>query len=82
MTKEQYLKIIETIIQSPRNDIQKITMLKYSFETFVADYNKKLVDSDNIECPYDDYGMGDCKFGWYNREQTCEECKLEWLMKQ
>lgn len=82
MTKEQYIQVIERVIKSPRNDTQKITMLKYSFETFVADYNKKLVDSDSIECPYDDYGMGDCKFGWHNREQTCEECKFEWLMKQ
>lgn len=37
MTKEQYLKTIETIINSHRNDIQKITMLKYSFETYVED---------------------------------------------
>ena len=82
MTKEQYLKVIETIINSPRSDIQKITMLKYSFETFLEDYSKKLVDCGHINCPYDDYGMGDCKFGWHDREQTCEECQLEWLMKQ
>lgn len=45
MTKEQYLKVIETIINSPRNDTQKITMLKYSFETYVKDCNKKFTDS-------------------------------------
>ena len=82
MTKEQYLKVIETIIRSPRNDTQKITMLKHSFETYVEDYNKKLINSGNIDCPYDTYGMGDCKFGWHDKEQTCEECMLEWLMKQ
>ena len=82
MTKEQYLKVIERIIQSPRNDTQKITMLKYSFETYVEDYSKKLVDSGHISCPYDDWAMGDCKFGWHGREQTCEECTLEWLMNQ
>ena len=42
MTKEQYIKFIETIINSPRNDLQKITMLKYSFETYVED-NKTVV---------------------------------------
>ena len=82
MTKEQYLKIIENIIHSYRNDTQKIIMLKYSFETFVEDYNKKLVDAGHINCPYDDYEMGDCKFGGHNKEQTCEECIFEWLMKQ
>ena len=37
MTKEQYIKIIERIIESPRNNLQKIAMLKYSFETYVED---------------------------------------------
>ena len=37
MTKEQYLKVIERIINSPRNDAQKLIMLKYSFETYVED---------------------------------------------
>ena len=32
-----------------------------------------------IPCFYDDDGYGECKFGWHNRTQTCEECKLEWL---
>ena len=38
MTKDQYMRVIETIINSPRNDIQKITMLKYSFETYVEEH--------------------------------------------
>ena len=42
MTKKQYLKVIESIIKSPRNDIQKITMLKYSFETYVEDNGEKV----------------------------------------
>lgn len=37
MTKEQYLKVIERIIQSPRNDTQKIIMLKQGFELYVAE---------------------------------------------
>lgn len=48
MTKEQYLKVIESIINSPRNDLQKITMLKYSFETYVDD-NKTAVKEDVLE---------------------------------
>ena len=32
-----------------------------------------------IPCFYDDDGYGECKFGWHERKQTCEECKLEWL---
>ncbi|MBR5604207.1 MAG: hypothetical protein IKW51_08360 [Bacteroidales bacterium] len=37
MTKEQYLKTIETIINSPRNDTQKITMLKQGFKLYVEE---------------------------------------------
>jgi hypothetical protein len=32
-----------------------------------------------IPCFYDDDGYGECKYGWHDRKQTCEECKLEWL---
>lgn len=53
MTKEQYIKVIESIIKSPRNDLQKITMLKYSFETYVAD-NKTAVKEDVLEIIQDD----------------------------
>lgn len=51
MTKEQYIKVIESIIKSPRNDLQKITMLKYSFETYVEDNKKQLLEiiQDEIE---------------------------------
>ena len=48
MNKEQYLKVIERIINSPRNDAQKITMLKYSFETFVEDVVKESDKKDEI----------------------------------
>lgn len=44
MTKEQYIKVIESIIKSPRNDLQKITMLKYSFETYVEDSNVEKIN--------------------------------------
>ena len=37
MTKEQYLKVIERIIKSPRGDSQKIIMLQHSFGIYVED---------------------------------------------
>lgn len=37
MTKEQYLKVIERIIESPRNNIQKIGMLKQAFELYIEE---------------------------------------------
>ena len=48
MTKEQYLKVIENIINSHRNDIQKITMLRYSFETYVEDAIEESKKKDEI----------------------------------
>ena len=53
MTKEQYLKVIARIIKSPRNYLQKITMLKYSFETYVED-NRTTVKEDILEIIQDD----------------------------
>lgn len=44
MTKEQYIKVIESIIKSPRNDLQKIIMLKYSFETYVEDSEEEKIN--------------------------------------
>lgn len=43
--------------------------------------DEELSKSPYIPCPYDDYGFGECKYGWHTREQTCEECKLEWLQQ-
>jgi hypothetical protein len=42
MTKEQYLKVIERIIESPRNNLQKIGMLKQAFELYVEERDKEL----------------------------------------
>ena len=41
--------------------------------------DEKLATSNYIPCPYADDGYGECKYGWHERKQTCEECKLEWL---
>ena len=48
MTKSQYLKVIESIVKSSRNDSQKITMLKYSFETYVEDSEEKIERVRNV----------------------------------
>lgn len=34
-----------------------------------------------IPCPYIKNEYDECKFGWHERTQTCEECALEWLRK-
>lgn len=41
--------------------------------------DEELANSVYIPCPYDDGGYRECKFGWHEQKQTCEECKLEWL---
>jgi hypothetical protein len=41
--------------------------------------DEELAESKYIPCPYDDGYYGECKYGWHEPEQTCEECKLEWL---
>ena len=40
MTKEQYLRVIESVIKSPRNDLQKIIMLKQGFEVYVEEHDE------------------------------------------
>lgn len=37
MTKEQYIRVIERVINSPRSDYQKIIMLQQGFELYVAE---------------------------------------------
>lgn len=43
MTKEQYTRLIEAVIKSPRNDLQKINMLKQSFEFYVEENSDNTV---------------------------------------
>lgn len=40
MTKKQYLKVIEQIINSPRSNLQKISRLQDAFEL----YNQHIID--------------------------------------
>ena len=40
MNKKQYMKVIEQIINSPRNDSQKIIRLQDAFEL----YNRQIID--------------------------------------
>ena len=32
-----------------------------------------------IPCPYMRDMFEECKFGWHEKKQTCEECVLEWI---
>lgn len=34
-----------------------------------------------LPCPYMKDMYDECKFGWHDRKQSCEECKLEWLKR-
>lgn len=38
MNKEQYLRTIGAVVNSPRNNLQKIGMLQYSFKLYVAEH--------------------------------------------
>lgn len=40
MNKKQYMKVIESIINSPRNDLQKICMLQDGFGTYLRDHEE------------------------------------------
>lgn len=49
-----------------------------------ADHIRSMTDEELakfpfLECPYIAEPYGECKYGWHDREQTCEECMLEWL---
>lgn len=41
MTKEQYIRLIKSVIESPRNNLQKINMLEQSFKLYVAEHEEK-----------------------------------------
>ena len=43
--------------------------------------DKELATSDLLSCPYIKDLHDEIKFGWCMREQTCEECILEWLLQ-
>ena len=40
---------------------------------------RELAQSGYIPCPYMEDDYDECKFGWHERTQTCEECIEEWL---
>ena len=35
-----------------------------------------------IPCPHMVDAYDECKFGWHERTQTCEECAREWLERE
>ena len=40
MNRKQYMKVIESIVKSPRNDLQKIVMLQDGFGTYLRDHEE------------------------------------------
>lgn len=49
MTKEQYMRLIKSVIESPRNNLQKINMLEQGFKLYVAEYEEKLENNGKIK---------------------------------
>ena len=47
MTKEQYIRLIKSVIESPRNNIQKINMLEQGFKLYVAEFEEKVDNNEN-----------------------------------
>lgn len=64
MTKEQYTRIIERIINSPRNDLQKIGILQQGFELYVREHNYVSEHNDeqvnDTDCEYCQYPFKHC----------------------
>ena len=50
MNRDQYIKTIETVINSPRNDLQKIDMLDYGFQLYINHVTKVIVEQLQNEC--------------------------------
>jgi len=50
MNRDQYIKTIETVINSPRNDLQKIDMLDYGFQLYINHVTKVIVEQLQTEC--------------------------------
>lgn len=82
MTKKMYLHFIETIINSPRNDAQKITMLKDGFNQFLNDAENKIMFQrpENLNPMHEtngayNKGWNDCSSRWidiiHNFENEC-----------
>ena len=61
--------------ESPAKDTNVLT----DADRIRAMSDEELAASNYIPCPYADDCCGECKYGWHEQAQTCEECKLEWL---
>lgn len=46
MTKEQYIRLIKSVVESPRNNLQKINMLEQGFKLYVAEHEEKLANNE------------------------------------
>lgn len=66
MTKDQYLKVIKSVIESPRNDLQKIIVLQQGFELFVEEYEMPYIHAQWI-VPDENY------------PETCSNCMYEYV---
>lgn len=71
MTKNLYLRLIKTVMESPRNDAQKITMLKDGFMQFVNNMENRVMfqrpeNLNPMQEGHEEYNRGwnDCSSHW------------------
>ena len=71
MTKDAFLHHIEIVINSPRNDLGKIDMLKAGFEQFLHDAENKIMfqrpeylNPDHMTNGHYNKGWNDCSDYW------------------
>ena len=68
MNKRQYIKFVRTIIESPRNDEGKISMLRQGFLQYIEDHNRWIPCYERLPVINDDW-YSDCvlvtdEYGW------------------
>lgn len=66
MTKEQYIRVIKSVIESPRNNLQKISMIQQSFELYVEERD--------AQCVHAQWVVPD-----KNYPETCSNCMFEYV---
>lgn len=69
MTKEQYLRVIESVIRSTRNDLQKIAMLQQGFKLYVAERDEQQLRAQWV-VPDKNY------------PETCSHCMFEYTREE
>lgn len=93
MNKRQYIKFVRTIIESPRNDEGKISMLRQGFLQYIEDHNRWIPCYERL--PMRNDGYSECvlvtneddwqgmayytdEYGWVFAESCNSNIKIDW----